>query len=139
MKQSFIHKLTVFSTLMLLACAPAHADDETPLSKEMDELSSTLKSLRKAEGWEAKAEIARKAQEYCLAGLKYLPRQFKEMPEGKEKAKATADYKRLTADAYSAICQLEIAFLNEDEDAVDEALSLIKEVKKSGHKKYDDS
>jgi hypothetical protein len=33
---------------------------------------------------------------------------------------------------------LESAFLEEDEDAVDEAMSLIKSLKKEGHKKYED-
>ena len=104
----------------------------------MDKVSSSLKSLRKAEGWEAKAEIARKAQEACLGGLKYLPKTFEKITDAKEKAKATADYKRLIGLAYAAMCQLESAFLEEDEDAVDEAMSLIKSLKKEGHKKYED-
>lgn len=136
MKRASFLSLAVLGALALL---PLHAEDETtPLAEQMDGISSALKSLRKTEGWEAKAEVVRKAQEACLASLEHLPSTFEEIKDPKEKAKATADYKRLMTDAHSALCQLEIAFLDEDQDAVDEAMDLIKKIKKEGHQKYED-
>lgn len=128
----------VFSGLMASSLLVLADDDETPLGEQMSEISSSLKGLRKAESWEAKAELAREAQKACIASLEYLPKIFADISDEKEKAKATADYKRLIADSLSALCQLEVAFLAEDQDAVDEAMSLIKGVKKEGHKKYED-
>ena len=141
MKFAPLQKLAVLTAMAVLANGSLYGaddDESTPLGENMDKVSSSLKSLRKAEGWEAKAEIARKAQEACLGGLKYLPKTFEKITDAKEKAKATADYKRLIGSAYAALCQLESAFLEEDEDAVDEAMSLIKSLKKEGHKKYED-
>ena len=125
------------AAMAMLASGSLRAD-ETPLAEEMDVVSSALKGLRKADGWEAKAELAREAQQGCLNGLKYLPKTFEQMKDAKEKAKATADYERLMGDAYSALCQLESAFLEEDQDAADEAMDLIKSLKKEGHTKYED-
>lgn len=124
----------------LLACGPLAMadDDETPLGEQMSELNGALKGIRKAESWEEKAELAREAQKACLASFEYLPKIFDDIADEKEKAKATADYKRLLADSLSALYQLEAAFLAEDQDAVDEATSLIKGVKKEGHKKYEE-
>jgi hypothetical protein len=118
---------------------PVHADDdETPLGEEMDGISSALKGLRRAEGWDAKVALAREAQGYCLNSLEYLPKTFEKIADEKEKAKATADYKRLVGLAYAALCQLESAFLAEDEAAVDTAMDAIKGLKKEGHDKYED-
>ena len=117
--------------------APAHAEeDETPLGNQMQDIKAALKGLRKAEDWDAKAALARKAQEACLNSLQHLPKTFEKITDEKEKAKATADYKRLIGLSYVALCQLEGAFLAEDQDAADAAIDKINATKKEGHDAY---
>jgi hypothetical protein len=139
MKIATFNKLAL-SVLVLGAAvlAPVRADDdeETPLGEEMGGISDSLKGLRRAEGWEAKVKLAREAQDNCLNALQYLPKTFEAIKDEKEKAKAQADFKRLIGTAYAALCQLEAAFLAEDEAAVGVAMDAIKAIKKEGHDKY---
>lgn len=129
-------------SVVLLGCAaitPLHADDEeTPLGEKMDGISSALKGLRRAEGWDEKAALVREAQASCLASLEFLPKTFEKIPDEKERAKATAEYKRMMGVAYAALCKLEGAFLAEDQDAVDAAMEEVKAAKKDGHEKFED-
>ena len=116
---------------------PVMAEEEdTPLTKEMDTVSSSLKGLRKAKDNAAKAALVRKAQEGCLASLKYLPKIFKDIKDKEELAKKTADYKRLMGLMYSKLAELELAFLNGDEDKADKAYDELKDLKKEGHRAY---
>ena len=120
---------------------PAMAEEEdTPLYESMQVANKALKSLRTIEqgDWAAGAEAARTAAAGMLKGLNYLPVIFTEMPDGKEKTVATADYRRLMGLSYASLCELELAYLAEDQALVDAATSKIKEVKKEGHKKYED-
>ena len=62
---------------------------------------------------------------------------FKELKDGsKEKAKATADYKRLMGLALAGLGELELAYLNEDEAKADEVIDKLKDLKKEGHNAY---
>jgi predicted negative regulator of RcsB-dependent stress response len=60
------------------------------------------------------------------------------MPDGKEKTKAIADYRRMMGLSYANLSELELAYLEEDEEKVDEAMKKVKAGKKEGHKKYSD-
>lgn len=137
MKLAKITKLTLTVLLSGALLAPVQADD-TPLAEQMDEISSSLKGLRRAETWADKVALAQAAQAACLKSLEHLPATFEKITDEKEKAKATADYKRLMGKSFAALCALESAFLEEDEDAVDAAMDAIKALKKEGHEKYED-
>jgi len=115
-------------------------EKDTPLAEAMGESAKALKSLRKIDknDWTAAAKAARTAADGCRKGMAYIPALVKEMPEGKEKIKAIADYKRLMGLSYSALCELELAYLDEDQAKVDAAMSKVKAGKKEGHKKYED-
>ncbi len=118
--------------------APAFADDDedTPLAKEMSVLSKSLKKLRKAETTEEKIKLVHAAQASTIKSLEYIPEMFAQIKDAKEKAKATADYKRLMGLTYVDLCALEIAYLEGDEDKADELKSKLKGLKKEGHRKY---
>jgi hypothetical protein len=133
-----MRKLFALGAMMgLVAVAPVRADDEeTPLAEQMEEVSGALKGLRRAPDFAAKAELARKGQEATLNSLKYLPKMFEGMKDAKEKAKATADYKRMIGLTYSLFAELEMAFLAEDEDKADEIVDKLKDMKKEGHNAY---
>jgi len=134
--------------LLLLAgiagVAPMQAaeESETPLGKEMGTIGGALKSLRKLaktdERWTASAERMREAQTACIKALAHLPAGIEEMPEGVEKAKAVADYKRLIGLSLALFAELEVAFMDEDEAKVGELLDKVKDIKKEGHQKYED-
>ena len=137
MKKETFGKLFALCALVgFVGVAPVVADDETPLAEQMDTVSGSLKKLRKAENFEAKAALMRDAQAACIKAMQYLPAMFKDMKDEKEKAKATADYKRLMGLTLAGLGELELAFLNEDEEKADEVIDKLKDLKKEGHNAY---
>jgi hypothetical protein len=140
MRNETFGKLFALCSLVgFVGIAPLAADDEaTPLSEQMETVSGSIKKLRKAEGFEEKAALVREAQAACVKAMQYLPKTFAEIKDGKEKAKATADFKRLMGLMLSGLGELELAFLNEDEDKADEVVDKLKDLKKEGHNAYMD-
>lgn len=113
------------------------ADDETPLAKKMDEVSGSLKMLRRAKDDYAKClELVREAQKGMLECFQYVPVIIEKMPEGKEKQVAMANYKKTLAASYQTLCDLEVAYLSEDVDKIDDAMDLVKKSRKDGHEEY---
>lgn len=124
-----------------LCVASATADEaDTPLGKSMEESSKAMKKFRTMDkkDWSAGAQAARDAAEGIRKGMAYIPALVKEMPEGKEKSQAIADYKRLMGLSYASLSELELAYLAEDPAKIAAAMKKIKDVKKEGHKKYED-
>ena len=137
MKFNFsIKTLAIASVMSLGLLAPVHADDETPLGEQMDVLSGSLKKLRKAETPEEKVGLVHEAQKATLKSLQYSPMIFKDIKDAKEKAKATADYKKLIGLTYAKLCELEIAYLEGNEEKADDIKGELKDLKKDGHEKY---
>lgn len=139
MKNETFGKLFALCALVGFAgIAPLAAEDEeTPLAEQMEVVSGSLKKLRKAEGFDAKAALVREAQAACVKALQFSPATFKELKDGsKEKAKATADYTRLMGLALAGLGELELAYLNEDEAKADEVMDKLKDLKKEGHNAY---
>lgn len=132
-----IKTLAITSVLGLGMLVPVHADD-TPLAEEMDVLSGSLKKLRKAETAAEKVDLVHAAQKATIKSLQYSPMVFKDIKDEKEKAKATADYKRLIGLTYAKLCELEMAYLTGDEEKADEIKGELKDLKKDGHEKYTD-
>ena len=132
-----IKTLAITSVLGLGMLVPVHADD-TPLAEEMDVLSGSLKKLRKAETAAEKVALVHAAQKATIKSLQYSPMVFKDIKDEKEKAKATADYKRLIGLTYAKLCELEMAYLAGDEEKADEIKGELKDLKKDGHEKYTD-
>jgi len=140
MKLNFSIKSLAIATVMGFGIVtPSVADDdETPLAKQMDTVSGSLKGLRKAETTADKVALVQAAQKGSLKSLEYLPVIFKDVKDPKELAKGTADYKRLVGMSYVALCELELAFIAEDEAKADEILGKLKDLKKEGHNAYTD-
>ena len=140
MKFNFSIKTLACASMMSLGLlTPVHADDdETPLGEQMETLSGSLKKLRKAETTEEKVGLVHAAQAATIKSLEYLPLIFKDLKDEKEKAKATADYKKMVGSTYVKLCELEMAYLAGDEDKADEIKDQLKDLKKAGHDKYTD-
>jgi len=146
----FMKKNTIFNRLIfpvfaasLVFCQSAMADDDdddTPLAKAMEQSSDALKSLRKMDksDWAGAAKAVRTAADGCRKGMEFVPVLVEEMKDGKEKTKAIADYRRMMGLCYAALCELELAYLDEDQAKVDAASKKVKAGKKEGHKKYED-
>ena len=128
--------------LGFLGCASAIADedDHTPMAKEMKTVSDKLKSLRKIDkaDYAAGAKAVREANAALLRSMAYVPALVKDMPDGDEKAIATADAGRLLGLNYAVLCELEIAYIKKDDKLIGELATKWKELKKEGHKKYED-
>jgi len=116
----------------------AGEDEDTPMEKSMTESSRGLKDLRRIpEGdWAALAAGAKKANESFLKSMQYSAKLIEDMEPGKEKDLALADSRRLLGLCYTALCELEIAYLKEDQEGVDAATDKWKALKKEGHKLY---
>lgn len=138
----FIRIISLVGILGLCALSPVQADsdDDTPLTKTMEETSEAIKTLRKIDrdDWKSGAELARKAADGIRRGMEYIPWLIEEMPDGLAKTKAIADYRRLMGLSYADLCELELAYLDQDAEKVDEVMTRVKAGKKEGHKKYSD-
>lgn len=128
---------------MGVANAAHHNEDgeeDTPLASSMDKTSAALKRLRKMDksDWATGAEASRQAAAGILEGMSYIPKLVNEMPDSKEKTVAIADFRRIMGMSYAALCELELAYIAEDQVKVDAAMKKVKGTKKEGHKKYED-
>ncbi|MBK1832631.1 hypothetical protein [Roseibacillus ishigakijimensis] len=100
----------------------------------MDEASTSLKLLRRAGDDYAKAiALVQEAQGHLLECFQYVPVKVEKMADGKEKQEAIANYKKMLAQSYQALCDLEIAYLSEDLDKIDDAMDVVKESRGDGH------
>ncbi|MFK7909300.1 MAG: hypothetical protein AB8F34_01725 [Akkermansiaceae bacterium] len=115
-------------------------DDDTPLAKSMSQASKALKALRKLpkDDWAGGAKAARTAADGIRQGMEFTPAMLKDMKDGLEKEKALADYRRLMGLNYAALCELELAYLEQDPAKIEAATKSWKALKKEGHKKYED-
>jgi len=122
------------------ASAIAEDENDTPMAKEMKEISANLKNLRRIDkgDYAAGAAAVRKAHEATLRSMAYSPALVKDMPEGEEKTVALADSRRIMGLTYAALCELEIAYLKKDDELIAELSRKWKDHKKEGHKKYTD-
>lgn len=107
-------------------------EEQTPLAASMEEMSDALKSLRRMEkdDWQAGVRAARTAVKACYEAMKYTPALLNDMPDGKEKEKALADYRRLLGLSYVSLCELELSFLEQDQEKVTATLKKNKSTKK---------
>lgn len=113
---------------------------DTEMGKAMSETSKALKSLRKLpkDDYKAAAAAVRTAHEALLKSMSYTAVMVEEMPAGDEKAKALADSRRILGLNYAALCELELAYLEGDDEMIAAANAKVKESKKEGHRKYTD-
>ena len=117
---------------------PARAQDKehTALGKQMEEMNDAYKAFRKETDPVKGSALARDAQTAALKGATEIPETLKDMPEGPEKAKALAEYRKMIGKLYVTLCEVEEAFLNGKIDEVVKIVDTLKDMKKTGHKKF---
>tara|TARA_B100000519_G_C14058713_1_gene350992 strand:+ start:18 stop:488 length:471 start_codon:yes stop_codon:yes gene_type:complete len=151
MKRESLHKLIALGAAVgVLGVAPVSpaAEDEKSdtkiapkdMAEAMDYMSGSLKGLRRLrrdpDRWKKSAALVAEGSQYVIAAMKMVPSEIQKLPEGPDKIKALADSRRLMGLTLAGYAELELAFLAEDEDKVDDALDKLKELKAESHEKY---
>lgn len=123
---------------MFAACLmlPVSADEETPLGKQMEAMNDAYKVFRKETDPVKGAALAREAQAAVAKGLMEMPAMLAKMPDGPDKAKASAEYRKMMGQLFVALCEVEEAFLGGKVDQVATIVDRLKEMKKAGHEKF---
>ncbi len=112
------------------------AQDETPLGLQMEAMNDAYKVFRRETDPAKGAALAREAQEAVIKGFSELPEQLKVMPAGPDKAKATAEFRKMMGVLFSALCDVELAFLDGNIEEVAKIVDTLKDLKKEGHDKF---
>ncbi len=119
----------------LMMTAPVSAQD-TPLAEKMDEMDTAYKAFRREQDPAKGAALAREAQDAVLKALPEVPGLIASMPEGTEKAKAMAAYRKMMGMLFVTLCEVEEAFVNNEIDKVAELVQSLKDLKKEGHEQF---
>ena len=82
------------------------------------------------------AALAREAQAVVAKALGEIPELGKKMPDGPEKAKAAADYRKMMGKVYVSLCEVEEAYLAGNAEEAGKILGSMRELKKTGHDKF---
>ncbi|MFN4874496.1 MAG: cytochrome b562 [Akkermansiaceae bacterium] len=134
MKSKFLIAACAASMLFVI---PANADD-TPLAKQMEILNDAYKAIKKEQDPAKGAAFAKEAQDAMTKAIVELPEMVKAMPEGPDKAKASAEYRKMMGTLISALADMELAFHNKDLEKVKTIVEQLRESKKQGHDKFMD-
>jgi soluble cytochrome b562 len=131
--------------LFLMGCAvglllvPARAQDDkehTKLGEQMESMDDAFKGFRRETDAAKGAAQAREAQTATLKAAMEIPALIKEMPEGPEKVKASAEYRKAMGKVFVTLCEVEEAFLAGKIEDVTKLVDSLKEQKKAGHEKF---
>ena len=121
------------ATLMFVQ--PSMADD-TPLAEQMDAMNDAYKAMRRETDPAKGAALARTAQDAMVKGIVELPEMVIGMPDGPEKAKASAEYRKMMGSLITTLADMELAYLNNDMAKVKEIVGSMRDMKKEGHDKF---
>lgn len=121
------------ATLILVQPALSH---DNPLAKEMDVMNDAYKAMRRVTDPMKGAELARTAQDAMVRCIVELPEMVKAMPDGPDKAKASASYRKMMGSLIATLANMELAFLNNDFDKVKEIINSMRDIKKAGHNEF---
>lgn len=119
----------------MLCVIPASAD-ESPLAKQMEIMNDAYKAMRREEDPAKGAAFAKEAQDAMVKGIVELPEMVKAMPDGPDKAKASAEYRKMMGALIATLADMELAFLNKDMEKVKAIVEQMRDVKKQGHDKF---
>lgn len=127
----------IMTACVVCLAAPVFAEEEqTPLGRQMESFNDTYKAFRKETDPAKGAALAREAQDAVAKGLGETPAMLKKMPDGPEKAKAAAEYRKMMGKVYVVLCEVEEAFLAGNLGEVEKLITALKEMKKAGHDKF---
>ena len=124
------------SCLLVFHFPSTAAEPETDLAEQMDYFNSAYKSFRREKDPQKGAETAREAQLLIAKTLTVVPDLVQKMPDGPDKLKAAAAYRRMMGQVYFTLCKIEEAYLAADLETVEELRGNLADLKKVGHDQY---
>lgn len=136
MKKHFL--LLSFALGFLLVPAQA-ADEHSALENHMESVDDAFKGFRRETDPVKGAAQAREAQNATLKAIPELPSMVKAMPDGSEKEKASASYRKMMGKLLVVFCEVEEAFLAGNTEEVAKIVAAVREMKKEGHDKFMDN
>ena len=102
----------------------------------MDVMNDAYKQIRREQDPAKGAGLARDAQAAMIKAINEVPQLVKDMPEGDDKAKAMANYRKMMGSLITTLADMELAFLNNDLAKVQEIVQLMRDMKKEGHDQF---
>jgi hypothetical protein len=130
-------KKLIFPAILLLATVlgpvRAHAEEDTPLAKEMEKVDTAYKTFRKEKDPAKGIAAAREGQDAVLKAIPLTPAMLEKMPAGEEKTKALAAYRLQMGKLFVSLCEVEAAYIAKDLDKVAKLVDALKSGKKEGH------
>lgn len=128
------HLLAGFAASLMFVM-PVMADEDSPLAKNMEAVNDAYKAMRRETDPAKGAALAREAQDAVIKAISETPELVKSLPAG-EQARASAEYRRATANLLITFTNMEIAFIDGDMDKVKELVTEVRSSKKKGHEKF---
>lgn len=127
--------------ILLMGCllgmtSVMHAEEETPLGKQMEAMNDAYKAFRRETDPVKGAAMAREAQVAAIKSALETPTLIQEMPDGPEKVKAALEYRKMMAKLLTSLCEVEEAFINGKMEDVAKIVESLKGQKKEGHDKF---
>jgi hypothetical protein len=127
--------------LILLGCtacliAPVSAKEDSPLAKHMEAFNDVYKAFKRESDPAKGAALAREAQQEIVKALSETPELVAKMPDGPEKAKAAAEYRKMVGKVFVSLCEVEEAYLAGKPEEVAKITASLKDMKKQGHDKF---
>ena len=121
---------------LFVGLVPVGAEEHTEMENQMEAVDEAFKGFRRETDPVKGAAQAREAQNATLKATAEIPKLVKAMPEGPEKAKATAEYRKMMGKLFVTFCEVEEAFLAGKTEEVANIVKSIRDMKKAGHDKF---
>ena len=128
--------LPVIAASAMLIQPAAADDDHTPLGEQMELMNDAYKAFRREEDPVKGAALTVEAQEAMIKAIAMMPEIVTEMPDGPEKAKASAQYRMMMGELIATLASIELAFIDGDLDKVAEGVTEMRSSKKTAHEQF---
>lgn len=129
-------KLLVTGFLAASIFAQPVSADETPLGEQMDIMNGAYKAMRREEDPAVGAKLAREAQDAMIKGIVELPEMLIDMPDGPEKEKSVALYRKMMGQLIVTLADMELAFHDGNMEKVAELVAVMRSSKKESHNRF---
>ncbi|MBC7980561.1 MAG: hypothetical protein H7Y36_08370 [Armatimonadetes bacterium] len=129
-------KIILFGFVASLMSVQTSMADDSPLAEQMDVMNDAYKAIRREKDPAKGAALAREAQDAMVKAITETPELVKAMADGPEKAKASAGYRKMMGQLIATLADMELAFLDNNLEKVQEIVTSMREMKKKGHDQF---
>jgi len=125
-----------FAILMPFHAPSADASEKKTLVQWMEEFDMAYRGFRRETDPDKALPLVREGQAAFLQCMAILPPMVEKMPEGPARDKAVATYRKMMAEVYLTLADLELAFIGRDMEAVTDHVTAIRNARREGHDKF---